>query len=116
MPRMSRVCDQCGAVREAKSDVEQVDGELVEFGELRSGASAPGIVGQAAFYGELRFIVQERGYAEGWAAHKFKEKFRIWPNDPRIKFADPQPPSLNTRNWVRSRAIAWAKVKGRAHG
>ena len=30
----------------------------------------------AAFLGELRFIAGERGYSDGWAAHKFREKFR----------------------------------------
>ena len=93
-----------------------VDGELVEFGALRSGCKAYGIAKMAEFHGELRWIAQDRGYAPGWASHKYREKFGIWPNDPKIKFADPRPPSLKTRNWVRSRQIAFAKAKGRAHG
>jgi DNA repair protein RadD len=111
MPRMSRVCDQCGHVREARSDVHNVDGELVEFGDLVSGAKAPDMDDKALFYAELRWIIAERGYAEGWAAHKYRERFGVWPNHPSIKWATPVPPSLKTRNWVRSRQIAFAKAR-----
>ena len=43
LPRMSRVCDQCGTAREAKTDVRHVDGELVELGALRSGVTEPDV-------------------------------------------------------------------------
>ena len=36
MPREAKVCEQCGTVREAKSGVEMVDGELVELGSGQS--------------------------------------------------------------------------------
>jgi len=112
LPRGARVCPVCGAVREACSTVEHRDGELVELGSGRRSASSPTIVEKAAFFAELQWMARERGYAPGWAAHKFRERFGVWPNDPRIRYAQPAPPSLRTRNWVRSRQIAWAR--GRA--
>jgi superfamily II DNA or RNA helicase len=59
------------------------------------------------FHGELRYIAQVRGYQEGWASHKYREKFGIWP--PWGVAPDPLPPAPETRSWVRSRAIAFAK-------
>ncbi len=65
------------------------------------------------FFGELKWIAQERGYASGWAMHKFKEKFGHWP-DPSVKAQDARQPSLKTKQWVKSRQIAFAK--GRRYG
>lgn len=115
MPRDAKVCDQCGTVREAKSAVDMVEGELVELGSGKRADWSPTIEKKALFYGELRALANERGYSEGWACHKFREKFGAWPNDPRIRFAPPSTPSLKTKQWVRSRAIAFAKGR-RAHG
>jgi hypothetical protein len=69
----------------------------------------------AGFHGELKWFAHERGYAPGWIAHKFRERFGAWPDDPRVKFAAASPPSLKTLNWVRSRQIAYAKGRA-AHG
>jgi hypothetical protein len=69
---------------------------------------------KAAFHGELEWIARERGYSPGWVAHKFREKFGVWPNDRRVRTAELRPPSLKTKQWILSRQIAWAK--GRAYG
>jgi DNA repair protein RadD len=111
MPRMSRVCSQCGATREAKSDVVHIDGELVEFGSGQSGKLEPSLAEKGDFFGELKWIATIRGYSEGWAAHKFRERFSHWPNDWRIRSAAPREPSLKTKNWIRSRQIAFARAR-----
>ena len=74
----------------------------------------PTMADKAAFYAELRWTAQQHAYSTGWAAHKYREKFGVWPNDPRVKSAAPTPPSLKTKNWVRSHQIALAKA--RDHG
>jgi DNA repair protein RadD len=90
---------------------------LIELGARRSGSAEPTIADRASVYGELRWIAQDRGYATGWASHKFKEKFGVWPNDPRIRNVRAIPPSLKTKDWLVSRQIAFAKARGRvAHG
>ncbi len=113
LPRQATHCPECGALREAKTGIEIRDGELVELGSRARPKPFMGVSERAAFYGELQWIARDRGYASGWASHKFKEKLGVWPNDPRIKFADPAPASLRTRQWVRSRQIAFAKVRAR---
>ena len=79
---------------------------------MRTGKRTASIVEKANFYAELRSIAVERGYSPGWVDHKFKTRFHVWPNVWRVKNADPRPPSLATRNWVKSQNIAWAR--GRA--
>jgi hypothetical protein len=51
-------------------------------------------------------IASERGYASGWIAHKYREKFGsfpAWGSTP-----EPIPPTPECRSWVRSRMIAYA--------
>src|SRR6185437_10550194 len=61
------------------------------------------------FHRMLVGIARERGYKDGWAAYKFKEKFGAWPLD---RFAEPLTPDDGMRAWVRSRQIAYAKSLG----
>jgi DNA repair protein RadD len=115
LPQSARVCPECGKVREARTEIEHRDGVLVELGaSLPHGAEAPPAE-QAAFHGELQWVAIVKGYAPGWASHKFRERFGYWPNHPSIRTAAPREPSLKTKNWLRSRQIAWAKGK-RAYG
>jgi DNA repair protein RadD len=103
----ARECSECGAQIVATSMVREAEGDLVELGARKSGAREVTHGGKAQFYSEMRWIASERGYSSGWAAHKFKEKFGVWPN--AFNWVEPEQPSLATRNWVRSRAIAYAK-------
>jgi|GEM_PF-5082921 len=118
MPRTAVVCDQCGTVREAKCEVDAIDGELVELGSgTRAEKREPTANEKREFLGELRFVAAARGYSDGWSSHKFLEKFGHWPNDAWTRSAGPIAPSLKTRNWIRSRQIAFAKAKRKAaHG
>jgi len=114
VPPKATSCPQCGHQFHPWSTVKTKDGELVEWG---SGGSSGGATpaDMTMFYGELRWIAAVRGYAPGWIAHKFKERFGMWPNHPQVKTAAPREPSLKTKNWIRSRAIAFAKGRA-AHG
>ena len=61
-----------------------------------------------AFYSELVWIARDKNYSPGWAAHKYREKFGVWP---RNMVMTPMPPTLKTMNWIKSRSIAWAKKR-----
>ena len=113
LPQSARVCPECGKVQEVRTEIEHRDGELVELGARPTKRNAARTIReQEEFHGELRWIASVRGYAPGWAAHKFRERFGIWPNDWQVRLARPREPSLKTKNWLRSRQIAFAK--GRA--
>jgi superfamily II DNA or RNA helicase len=117
VPPTAKTCSCCGAPIRARTDVESVDGEPVELSARRSGVRVPEVAEKAAFFGELQGYAQVRGYSEGWASHKYRERFGVWPNDPRIRSAKPAQPSLKTKNWLQSRQIAFAKARRRvAHG
>jgi hypothetical protein len=104
-------CPACGFKAEAIDTVEVGDGELVEITERKKRGEAPSRDEKVAFYAQLMGYAQERGYATGWAAHKFREKFDVWPNDYRnVPVTEPTP---KVRSWIKSRQIAWANSKQR---
>jgi superfamily II DNA or RNA helicase len=109
-PPHAAVCPACGFKAKAVSRVSATDGELIEvMGRKKRGAATP--EEKAAFFAQLKGYAQQRGYAPGWAAHKFREKFDAWPSDCRdVPAHEPTP---RVMSWIRSRNIAWAKSKHR---
>jgi superfamily II DNA or RNA helicase len=111
VPANTKRCPSCGAALHRLAAIDAVDGELVLLGGGSSGKRSASMDEKAAFFGELRGFAIMKGYADGWACHKYREKFGVWPNDPTIRSAAPTTPSLKTKNWVISRAIAFAKAR-----
>jgi DNA repair protein RadD len=113
LPAHAKACTECGEPVRAVSTVQAVDGELVELGSRKSGARTWPTWQKQLFYGELLGHAEARGYSSGWASHKFKERFAHWPNGyPRVAIS----PGVDTANWIKSRQIAFAKVRRAAHG
>ena len=111
VPRSAERCPQCGALMASKSLIVEADGRLIKLGSTESGEWTPTLADKTDFFAQLKYISNERQYKPGWAAYKFKEKFGHWPNGERFGYAMPTPPTLKTRQWVRSRQIAFAKSR-----
>jgi DNA repair protein RadD len=94
-------CSQCGYVRPSRSKVQQVSGTVEEFARSKIERAE-----RQSFYSQLLGLAQDRGYADGWAAHKFKEKFDVFPNG---LAKTPEPCGPKVASYVRSRQISWAK-------
>jgi superfamily II DNA or RNA helicase len=103
-------CPQCGFQPKRRADaILFADGELarVEAGKKAQTTYSP--AERTRWHAMLAGIALERGYKQGWAAHKYKEKFGAFP----AWGSSPQPmtPSPEVLSWVRSRQIAFAKVR-----
>jgi superfamily II DNA or RNA helicase len=102
-------CPGCGKERQRRTLIEQVPGQMVELdGNKRNHQTT--WPEKQAFIGGLRRYALDHGYASGWVAHKYKERFGVWPNDARVKSVAPSagcPLELNS--WLRSQQIRWAK-------
>lgn len=95
-------CPSCGYEYPRKQAPEHVAGELIELGSMASAGRDE----KQQLWAELRWVAQYRGYDPGWVAHKYREKFGVWPRGLNDTVAEP---SQKTLNWIRSRQIAWAK-------
>jgi len=108
-------CPNCGH-KPKRAGVRQAEGELVDISVARKATKRENremtMYEKARFFGELRGYAQERGYKEGWAANKYRERLGVWPNDPSIRYAPLRPCGPATASWIKSSQIRWAK--GRA--
>lgn len=62
-----------------------------------------------SFMSSLKGYAQQHGYNDGWMAHKYRDRFNVWPNDPRVKHAPVMACDESTRKWLTSQNIRYAK-------
>jgi len=111
------ICPKCKAISKRKPnpcnvcnyappkpdfDIEQREGSLHE---LRRGTPAE----QQRYYAGLISIQREKGYNNGWVAHKFKERHGMWP--PRSLKWYAAEPTKELLNDLLAAQIRWAKSK-----
>lgn len=101
-------CPNCGHEYPRRSTIEHVAGEMFELvgGTKHNHDEWPEKIRWAR---SLAGYAQAHGYQPGWAAHKYRERFGVWPNDPRVHNAQPLEPEADVRSWIRSRFIAYSK-------
>ena len=104
-PPKVHICPSCGFAPEQRSEITPADGELIEITAPRPATFAE----RQAWYSGLLWIARVKGYRDGWAAHKYRERFGCWPEPQLLK--QPAEPSAAICNWVRSRQIAYAKAR-----
>ena len=97
-------CSSCGHVRQVFQSVSSIAGKLEELQETNRKLQ----IANTDFFAELQYYGRSKGYKEGWAAIKYKEKFGVYPNGLKVS---PKPPSTKTLSWIKSRTIAYVKGK-----
>jgi DNA repair protein RadD len=105
-------CGNCGFFpRRAAAYLHIRDGQLyqLERDGIQHTPATPEEM--AMWHAMLVYECQQRGYKDGWAAYKFKERFGQWP--PRTK-PEPERPTPEVTSWIRSRNIAFAKSQQKA--
>lgn len=100
-------CPKCGwEVPDWGKKILTTNDELVEIKGDKIKATSEE---KRQFYGMLEHYRREKGYASGWAAHKFREKFKVWPNNYKDQY--PIMPNDKFFNWIKYQNIKWAKSK-----
>ena len=95
-------CPQCGFAPEKQTMVESTDDKLVKIERVSTAEKGRWF---AMFLG----YAKDRGYSDGWASHKYKEKFGVWPH---IKHGViPTSPDSEVLNYIKHLNIKYAKSK-----
>ena len=110
--RATHVCPTCGhelrggaeAVPYYEVDLEEVDRQKRKLNRELSAQE------KGEFFGELKAYAHRRGYAQGWAAHKYRERFGVWPRG-TIKDHPMKTPSESTLGYIKHLQIKHAKRK-----
>jgi DNA repair protein RadD len=64
---------------------------------------------KADWLGGLYLYAKEKGYSQGWAAHKYRTKFGVWPNKVSPNLLEQVPQEV--KNWITSQRIRYLKGK-----
>lgn len=97
-------CDACGHVRKKLNTIINISGELQEL----AAANAQLSITPQQFYSELLYYARSKGIKDGWAYHKVREKFGVFPRGLVAKAKETSTPTLK---WIKSREIAYRKGK-----
>lgn len=108
-PAGVHACPSCGFAPERQPKVETAEGELVEVtGKAKSRQFT--MAEKQAWLSGLRSIAREKGKGEKWVLAHYCAKMGVWP---RGLHGGEGPATQEIRNFVKSRAIAFAKSKKR---
>lgn len=114
IPSGMSACPRCKEAVKVSSDVIHQEGELVMYGSnakpKAEKAEASKEVKQLWYSGFLK-IARERGHSDGWAAYRYREKFKVWPRGLDKVMVDPPSEVRKFDNHCR---IRYAKSKSRA--
>ena len=109
------VCPKCGfkPVVGVDVDVDESRGLVLLKGEKKKEYTTKD---KQAYFSELhgynkeRFINTGKKFSDGWIAHKYKEKFGVWP---RSLHSTPIAPTPETRNMITAGFIRFNKGQGK---
>jgi len=115
-------CPGCGTIPEVRrygQDVEYIDGvlgEIVYKGGIGMGGKKPKDKPathdeKQSFYSQLLGHCSNKGFSQGWAAHKYKEKFGVFP---RSMEHEPAKITESVSSWIKSQNIRNAKSREKA--
>jgi len=103
-PPRTPVCPKCGSVAHHKHDIVTEDGDL----HLVSRKRRAKVEDKQRVWSELLSVRLAKGYSEGWASHKYRDYFGVWPKGMRDVCIEP---SAEIKAWITSQNIRFAKAK-----
>ncbi len=108
-------CPNCGALPNKKGQsLSMEEGRLYHVPRQKKQKVETFTVEQKAnWYGQLKALELATSKKHGWAAHKYREKFSVWPNLPEIRDAPHITPTPEVKSFVQAMNIRYAKSRER---
>jgi len=98
-------CPTCGFLRERRNKAEAVAGEISELTLGKKKKEPVTMEYKKHFYHQLLQYARGHGYQDGWAYHKYKNKFGVYPNCEKAVL----PVGIEVYNWIMHENIKNAK-------
>ncbi len=117
MFKSRKTCPVCGLKAIAESEeipfydanLQEVQRQVIKEGNKSNKTDSWEM--KIAFMGQLKAYAVSKGYAKGWSAWKYKEKYSVFPNDPRVKHAPLTNIGDEVKNWIKHQAIKRSKSR-----
>lgn len=107
-PAGVHACPECGFAPVRREAIDTADGELFQVAGAKL---ADDREAKQRFWSGLLWFVENRGKSEGWASHRYRDRFGVWPRGLRAVVKQPGP---EVHNWVRAGDIRYAKSMDKA--
>lgn len=104
-PVKVRECPNCGFVTKSQNEIFEEQGELVQ---LKKNNKITTKEDKQEFFSGLLGYAKNKGYSDGWASHKYREKFGVWPNHMERTRTNP---NVDVLNYITYCNIKYAKSK-----
>lgn len=101
VPVKTRACPCCGFIPKPKAQIENKAGILKKL-------ESRGLAQKQRIYSQLLCHAQGHGYKKGWADHKYRAIFGVFPRKLQPTLENPTP---ELQSWIRSQQIRYAKRK-----
>jgi hypothetical protein len=105
-PRKADACPSCGFVHKGRNAVEVVPAEMQEIGQNPTAGRDE----KQEFYSCLLNFAEDKKYSKGWVAHKYKDKFGVWP---RGLNEVQRPMTQAVYNFIQHKNIAYRAAKNK---
>lgn len=105
-PGNSDTCQHCGMVRVRRNDIKPVAGEMEELNGVDGKKEKYSKDFKVNFYAEMLGYARSKGYKDGFAYMKYKERFGEWTHG---DYPLPSSTFQTAKDWIVSRAIAYSK-------
>lgn len=110
-------CPACGHVTTSVTGVQTREGELIDLSAQRKANKGEDWSEKVAFVRQLKAYQIAAGKVPGWVAHKYRARYGVFPNDPRVKYAPPAASvTPEVKSWIQAQNIRYAKSRQRATG
>jgi superfamily II DNA or RNA helicase len=101
--QMQGIRCQCGYMIPLREQL-YTDGQMLE--KMKK---APSIEDKSQWYSSLLSYSRMKGYSDGYAAHKYREKFGVWPRSLTTDLSQPILPEVIS--WLKYKAIKYHKAR-----
>jgi DNA repair protein RadD len=105
-------CPTCG--HEVEGYGKKIQAIRAELEELRAIKDCrPTMADKRRWWSMLEYHRRQKLYSPGWTAHKYREKFGVWP---RGMDEFPMRPDREVKNWLKYLTIKWHRRQARRAG
>jgi superfamily II DNA or RNA helicase len=101
--QMAGIRCACGYMIPIREQLETDGSMLQRIEKTRTYSMAE----KSEWYSSLLRYARLKGYSEGWAAHKYREKFTVWPRSLNVNPNRPMLPEVE--KWLLHKQIKWSK-------
>ena len=100
---------RAGRIQRLHESKERLESDSTMLVRIDDKPAAPSKAEKSMWYSNLLRHCRQKGWKDGWASHKYKKRFGVWPKGLSVNLKAEIVPEV--ANWIKSQQIAAAKSR-----